>query len=139
VPRPPVPDEVDRFLREPNPAVIATLRADGGPHSVATWYDWEDGRVLVNMDVSRRRLDYMRADARVALTVLADGDWYRHVSLLGRVATIAPDPELCDIDRLSRRYTGTPHGRRDSPRWSAWIEIERWHGWEGGAPWPPQG
>ena len=35
----PVPAEVDAFLRLPNPAVIATLRPDGSPHSVPTWYD----------------------------------------------------------------------------------------------------
>lgn len=28
------------------------------------------------------------------LTVLAADDWYRHVTLLGRVAAIEPDPEL---------------------------------------------
>ena len=32
-----------------NPAVITTLRRDGQPVS-ATWYPWDDGRVLVSMD-----------------------------------------------------------------------------------------
>ena len=44
------PPEIEAFLLEPNPAVVATLRADGSPHSVATWYDWVDGRILLNMD-----------------------------------------------------------------------------------------
>ena len=30
----PVPAEVDEFLRLPNPAVVATLRPDGSPHTV---------------------------------------------------------------------------------------------------------
>ncbi len=62
MPPPPVPPEVDAFLAEPNPAVIATVRPDGSPHSVPTWYDWEHGRALVNMDESRLRLRFLRRD-----------------------------------------------------------------------------
>jgi PPOX class probable F420-dependent enzyme len=129
MPRVPVPPEVDGFLRRPNPAVVATLRPDGSPHTVATWYDWEDGRVLLNMDESRLRLGYMRRDPRVALTVFADESWYRHVSLLGQVVSIRDDERLEDIDRLALRYTGLPFRTRDRRRVSAWMEPERWHGW----------
>jgi PPOX class probable F420-dependent enzyme len=129
VPRVPVPPEVDDFLHRPNPAVVATLRPDGSPHSVPTWYDWEDGRVLLNMEDTRLRLGYMRRDPRVALTVLAEDGWYRHVSLLGRIVSIEDDPELADIDRLAVRYTGQPFRTRDRKRVSAWMQPERWHGW----------
>jgi PPOX class probable F420-dependent enzyme len=129
VPPVPVPPEVDEFLRLPNPAVVATLRPDGSPHTVPTWYDWEDGRALLNMEDSRLRLGYMRRDPRVALTVLADEGWYRHVSLLGRIVSIEDDEDLADIDRLAKRYTGKAFRTRDSKRVSAWLEPERWHGW----------
>src|SRR5262249_57362558 len=66
MPRPPLPPELDAFLAAPNAAVVATLRRDGSPHTVATWYDWEDGRALLNMDVGRLRLAHMRRDQRVA-------------------------------------------------------------------------
>jgi PPOX class probable F420-dependent enzyme len=127
-----VPADVDEFLRRPNPAVVATLRPDGSPHSVPTWYDWEDGRVLLNMEDSRLRLGYLQRDPRTALTVLGSGgddDWYSHVSLLGRVVSITDDESLEDIDRLALRYTGRPFRTRDRPRVSAWLEPERWHGW----------
>ena len=135
----PVPAEVDEFLRRPNPAVVASLRADGSPHTVATWYDWEDGRVLLNMDESRLRLRFMRDDPRVALTVLDGESWYRHVSLLGRVVSIEPDAELRDIDRLARRYTGEPFRTRDGRRFSARVEVDAWHAWAGSRPWPDGG
>jgi PPOX class probable F420-dependent enzyme len=130
VPEPPVPPDVDEFLRRPNPAVIATLRPDGSPHTVASWYDWEDGRVLVNMEVTRLRLRFMRRDPRVSLTALGKESWYAHVTLLGRVASIENDPDLVDIDRLARRYTGREFRRRDAQRVSAWIDVERWHAWD---------
>jgi PPOX class probable F420-dependent enzyme len=136
MPPAPVPAEVDEFLRRPNPAVVASLRRDGSPHTVATWYDWEQGRVLLNMDESRLRLRFMRRDSRVALTVLAAGDWYHHVSLLGHVVSLEPDHDLRDIDRLALRYTGKPFGARDRRRVSAWVEVESWYGWYGSHPWP---
>ena len=127
--KPPLPEAALAMLARPNPAVITTLRPDGQPVSVATWYLWEGGRILVNMDESRKRLDYLRADPRVSLTVLADGDWYSHVSIQGRVVSLERDPDLVDNDRISRHYTGHPYTHRDRTRYSAWIEIDFWHGW----------
>jgi PPOX class probable F420-dependent enzyme len=135
VPRVPVPPGADDFLKRPNPAVVATLRPDGSPHTAATWYDWEDERVLLNMDESRVRLRYLRRNPRAALTVLDDGSWYRHLSLIGRVVSIEDDADLADIDRLARRYTGRPYRVRDRRRVSAWLEPKRWHGWDGGRAW----
>jgi PPOX class probable F420-dependent enzyme len=129
VPATPVPPEIEAFLRRPNPAVVATLRPDGSPHSVATWYDWEDGLVLLNMDESRLRLRFLRRDPRAALTVLDAALWYRHVSLLGRVVRIEDDDDLADIDRLALRYTGRPFRTRDRKRVSAWLRPDRWHEW----------
>jgi PPOX class probable F420-dependent enzyme len=117
--------------------VIATVRPDGSPHTAATWYDWEDDHVLVNMDASRHRLEHLRHDPRVALTVLERGNWYRHVSLLGVVDRIERDADLKDIDRLAIRYTRSPFGRRDAERWSAWVRVDAWHAWNDAGPWVP--
>jgi nitroimidazol reductase NimA-like FMN-containing flavoprotein (pyridoxamine 5'-phosphate oxidase superfamily) len=55
MPLAPLPDEVVEFLKEPHAAVISTVRSDGAPYSAATWYDWDDGQILVNMDFERLR------------------------------------------------------------------------------------
>ena len=125
----PIPPDVDAFLREPNPAIVATLQADGSPHSVATWYDWEDGLVLLNMDATRVRLGHLQRDPRVSLTVLEKDDWYHHVSLFGAVERLEDDTDLADIDRLAVRYTGNQYRNRTSPRVSAWVRPERWDEW----------
>jgi PPOX class probable F420-dependent enzyme len=121
---------VVEFLQQVNPAVMATLRPTGAPHSAATWYDWEDGRALVNMDTSRVRLSYLRDDPRVSLTVLSERDWYRQVTVLGRVVEFRDDTDLVDIDRLARRYTGEPYRNRVRARVSAWIQPDRWYAWD---------
>jgi PPOX class probable F420-dependent enzyme len=125
----PLPERTRELLAKPNPAVITTLRPDGQPVSVATWYLLDGDRVLVNMDAGRKRLEYLRGDPRVSLTALDEQSWYTHVSIRGRVVEIADDPDLEGIDRLSRHYTGDPYPTRDRARVNAWIEIESWHGW----------
>ncbi len=129
MPKPPLPDRIRAFLADPQPAVIASVRPDGQPVSVATWYLMDGDDVLVNMDAGRRRLAYLRADPRVSLTVLDGVDWYAHVSLQGRIVRWREDDGLVDIDRLSRHYRGVVYSNRDRPRLSAWIAVERWHGW----------
>jgi PPOX class probable F420-dependent enzyme len=130
MPPTPVPPEIEAFLLEPNPAVVATLRADGSPHSVATWYDWVDGLILLNMDASRARLGHLRRDPRVSLTVLDKDSWYSHVSLAGVVDRLVDDTDLADIDRLALRYQGHPFRTRTAERVSAWVRVERWHRWD---------
>jgi hypothetical protein len=58
MPKPPLPRKLDEFLSQPNPAVIATLRPDGSPHTVATrhytgnaYRNRESGRVTAWIDV----------------------------------------------------------------------------------------
>ena len=147
-----LPPAVVGFLKRPNPAVIACVRPDGYPMTVATWYDWDDGLILVNMHESRSRLRWLRANPKASLTMLGGGsasgagsarpdalrgdvppktdDWYRHVSLYGAVVRFADDVDLADIDRLCLRYTGKPFSNRNAKRVSAWIEPHGWHGWD---------
>ncbi len=130
MPELPFPDHVRELLRKPDPSVITTLRPDGQPVSVATWYLLEDDdRVLVNMDVSRKRVRHLRNDPRVTLTALDDEAWYTHVSLVGRVVEMKNDDDLADIDRLSKHYGRGAYPNRRNARISAWIEVDRWHGW----------
>jgi PPOX class probable F420-dependent enzyme len=129
VPAVPVPPEVDAFLAEPNPAVVATVSPSGAPHTAATWYDWEGGRVFLNMDEDRLRLRYLRQNPAIALTVLGAESWYDQVTLLGRVVSIEDDPDLSGIDRLAIRYDGQPFRKRDARRVSAWMVPERWSSW----------
>jgi PPOX class probable F420-dependent enzyme len=128
----PLPDQLRELLAKPNPAVVATLRRDGTPVTVATWYALEGDRILLNMDHSRVRVQHLKRDPRVSLTVMDQNSWYTHVSLLGRIVEWVEDEDFTDIDRLSRHYLGNPYSDHQRPRVSAWMAIERWHGWRGG-------
>ena len=127
--KPPLPQAAVEMLAKPNPAVIATLRPDGQPVTAATWYLWDDGRILVNMDEGRTRLGHIRNDPRVTLTVLAEGDWYSTVTLIGHVSELRDDNDLADIDRVATHYMGGAYPQRGRGRVSAWITVDRWYGW----------
>ncbi len=129
MPKPPLSKAAVAMLRKPNPAVITTLRRNGQPVSTATWYLWDDGRVLVNMDEGRKRLEHLRSDPRIALDVLDESDWYTHVSITGHIEEMREDTDLADIDRLARQYTDKPYPQRDRRRISAWIAVDGWYGW----------
>jgi PPOX class probable F420-dependent enzyme len=129
MPKPPLPAPVEELLTQPNHATISSLRPDGHPVSVPTWYLYENGRILVNMDGGRKRIEYLRNDPRVSVSAMDPQDWITHVSVQGRVVEWVDDDELADIDRIATHYTGQPYGVRHRQRVSAWIEIDRWHAW----------
>lgn len=129
MPTSPVPGAIAEFLSRPNPSVFASNRPDGQPVSVATWYLYAGGRILVNLASGRKRLEYLEKDPRVSLTVLDGDSWYSHVSVQGRIVSTEQDPDLSVIDRIAQHYTGSPYTARDQQRVSCWIEIERWHAW----------
>jgi PPOX class probable F420-dependent enzyme len=126
MPRAPLSTELERFLSAPRPAVVAVAGRDGRPVSAATWYLYEDGQVVLSMARDGMRHRHLRTDPRIALTVLAD-DWYSHVSLIGRVDQMRDDPDLADIDRISRMYRCEPYRRRDEVLVTAVATVERWH------------
>src|ERR1700761_3886604 len=100
MPSTPLPAAVLDLLARPNPAVMATVAADGRPVTVATWYLLEpDGTILLGLDAGRARPDPLRRDPRVSLTALADDDWYVQVSVQGTIDEIVDDEGLRDIDR----------------------------------------
>lgn len=125
----PLTDDVRELLLKPNPAVMATLRKDGSPVTVPTWYRLVGDRILLNLDSTRVRLQHIKRDPRVALSVMEADNWTTHVSIQGRVVEIADDPDLEGIDSLSQHYTGQQYYKRDNPRVDAWVEIDRVHVW----------
>ena len=119
-----------------NPAVVATLRPDGSPHTAATWYLWDGANVLLNMDDSRLRLGFMRGDPRVALTALGDGELVpaREPARPRRLARGRRRPVR--HRRLARHYTGEASrgAARAGQRPGRGRDVARV---EGSGPWPP--
>lgn len=101
-------DEQTRALLEgPNYAHLATLMADGSPHSVAVWAGLEDERVCFFTQPSSLKARNVERDRRVALSITDHANPYRTAQLRGTVVgTRDGDAALAVMDRLSRTYTG---------------------------------
>jgi PPOX class probable F420-dependent enzyme len=117
------------LLLPANPAVLATVRDDGSPHTVAVWFDWVEERVLLNMDVNRKRLAYVEANPNASITILDGENWLRQLTVRGPIS-LEPDEGLVTVDRLAHRYIGHEYPIRDRPRVTAWLQPEHWFLWD---------
>jgi hypothetical protein len=74
--------------------------------------------------------------AEPALNALFDS-MQEHSSLHGHATQLVDDLDRTDIDQLPVHYTGGPYADRAGARVSAWMDVESWVVWNGGAPWQP--
>jgi PPOX class probable F420-dependent enzyme len=118
--------EQRRLLAGPNYGVVTTLRPDGSPHSTVVWVD-VDEHGIPSFNTARGRVKpfNLESDPRVSLLVVAGGDFYRWLSLDGRVE-LTTEGAREQIDRLSRKYDGEPWSyRAGEERVTARILPER--------------
>ena len=102
-------DELRSLFAGPNFAHLATLLPDGSPHSVALWAGLEGDDVVFFTQEASRKARNLRADGRLAISLVDVENPYLTGWVRGRVAsTIEGDAALEIIDRLSVKYTGEP-------------------------------
>jgi PPOX class probable F420-dependent enzyme len=107
------PGDVE-LLTGPNYATLVTMDPDGSPHPTVTWVDAADGHVLVNTARGRVKDRNVRANPRVAVSVMRGADAYDWISIVGTVVDIEVGERAeRHIDELSHRYDG--HGYRYTP------------------------
>jgi PPOX class probable F420-dependent enzyme len=95
------------FLTGTNFATLVTMNPDGSPQATITWVDAADGHVLVNTAKGRVKDRNVRADPRVAVAILKNGDAYDWLSITGTVVDIEVGERAeRHIDELSHRYDG---------------------------------
>ena len=73
------------------------------------------------MDATAARLEHLRENPGVGITVLGDS-WYTHLSLVGSVAEIRADPEMIDS---TRSRTAIRTGRTSAPTGDSLVTVHR--------------
>lgn len=101
------PDDVE-LLDGRSHAHLATVNEDGTPHVTPVWVGVdEEGNVLVNTAVGRKKDRNMRRDPRVAISVQDHENAYRWLSLNGTVIGIVEgDQALAQMNDFSLVYAG---------------------------------
>jgi PPOX class probable F420-dependent enzyme len=104
-----LPREVRDLFEGANFAHLATLMADGSPHSVAIWAGLEGDRVVFFTREGSLKARNIARDPRVAISVTNHDDPYQTAQLRGEVVEVRGAEAAHELaDRLALRYTGEP-------------------------------
>lgn len=101
-------DKIRQLLDGRNVATVATIGADGGPHTSVVWIDRDGDAVLFSSTADRQKVRNLSRDPRVSLTVFAADNPYQSVDIRG-TAELIEDPEKALPERLAQKYLGQPY------------------------------
>ena len=108
-----LPEDVRALFEAPNYAHLATVRPDGGPHTVPVWVGIAGGKIAFLTSPDSRKARNIAADPRVAISVTDRGQPFTMAQVRGRVTTrLDGDEAWTIIDEISRKYTGQPYPLR---------------------------
>jgi PPOX class probable F420-dependent enzyme len=102
-----ITDEVRAKLADATFWQLCTLNPDGSPTATPVWVDVENGHVIVNTAIGRRKEQNVRRDPRVVLSMIESEDPYTWVEIRGRVVEfVEGQPADDSIDALAKKYLG---------------------------------
>ena len=106
-------EEVQRFIDEPNLAIMVTLMKDGSPQATMVWVDHDGEYVLINTPRGTQKDRNVARDSRVAICVIDHEQPTRYVQIRGRVVATADGEEAWQhINKLSQKYSGRDYPQR---------------------------
>jgi PPOX class probable F420-dependent enzyme len=100
-------DAALELIASPAVATVATLDPDGTPHLSAAWIRLEEGEIVIGTLQDQRKLQNLRRDSRVALTIQGEriNDWgLREYLVLNGSARITDGGAAELLQRLARTY-----------------------------------
>jgi len=132
-------DEAWAFLEAGDrPAVFASVRADGRPHVVPTWYAVEGRTIVFTTWHTTVKASNLRHDGRVAMTIQDPVPPYDYVALEGTAELIDDLADCRAIStRLGAKYMGADRaeefGKRNGVAGELVVRVTptRIHGFRG--------
>ena len=132
-------DEAWAFLETGDrPAVFASVRADGRPHVVPTWYAVEGRTIVFTTWHTTVKASNLRHDGRVAMTIQDPVPPYDYVALEGTAELIDDLADCRAIStRLGAKYMGADRaeefGKRNGVAGELVVRVTptRIHGFRG--------
>lgn len=103
--------EIDELLSGPHIAVVSTIKPDGQPHAVPTWYDYADKEIVFHTGLRSRKYRNLRRNNRITVCVDIRTPPYKAVVIEGKAeVTVGHDGER--RRRMAVKYLGEERGRR---------------------------
>jgi PPOX class probable F420-dependent enzyme len=118
--------DVIRLVDGRNFAHLATLLADGSPHSAPVWIGRELSPFIATEDSSVKGRNAQR-DPRVAISLVDLDDPYSEAQIRGRVIERRSDSDFKYTDAVSKKYVGKPWPYREQVPVVPIIEADHVH------------
>jgi PPOX class probable F420-dependent enzyme len=100
-----LPEHALKLLNEgKNFASVATLMPDGSPQVSSVWIESDGKHVIFNTAEGRTKIQNLRRDPRIAVSVTNYENPYEQVIIRGRVVKITHEGADLDIDQLAEKY-----------------------------------
>jgi PPOX class probable F420-dependent enzyme len=87
-------------------ADLATLMPDGSPQVTPVWFDYKDGKFIVNTAKGRVKDRNMSSNPKVALSIIDPDNPYSHLAVRGKVVRRTEEGADANIDALAKKYLG---------------------------------
>jgi PPOX class probable F420-dependent enzyme len=109
---------------------LATISPAGLPQVNPVWFLWENDRLLFSVKPETVKYRNLRANPRVAMSILDPADNYRYLELRGEVIDFTLFTDLTFVNRLAQKYTGADFrsGVAGEERYRITIRVETWTG-----------
>src|SRR5262245_60399370 len=99
-----IPEKFKDLLEKPAFANLATIMPDGAPQVTPVWCDFDGRHILVNTAKGRVKDRNMRANPRVALSIMDPANPYRYLEVRGKVAEVTEQGADAHIDKQAKKY-----------------------------------
>ena len=104
-----LPADLRALLERPAVCLISTIDPDGSPQLTQTWVGTDGEHILINTVEGFRKLQNVRRDPRVAVSILDPDQPRNYWSVKATVLSATTDGAAENIDELSHKYTGGPY------------------------------
>ena len=122
----PLPQPVRSLLEDKAYGHVVTVTATGRPRVTMVWMDVDGDEVLFNTAEGRKKVQDLRRDPRVIVSVHDRNDAQAYAVFHGK-ARITTDGARAHIDRLTKRFLGIDQypGPPEETRLMVRISVER--------------
>ncbi|MGE3329022.1 MAG: TIGR03618 family F420-dependent PPOX class oxidoreductase [Acidimicrobiia bacterium] len=85
---------------------VATIGPDGAPQNNPVWFGWDGTHVMFSQTAGRQKHRNLKANPKVALSIVDPTNPYRYLEIRGIVAAIVDDENNAFIDSMAQKYLG---------------------------------
>ena len=130
MPKGTVPDRYHDILESKALGHLATIGPDGRPQVNPVWFIWDGTHVLLSVKADTRKLQNLRANPAVAMSVADLAKPTRYVEIRGEVVDLELFDTLAWVNQLARKYTGADFsgGSEGEHRYKVTIRVDSWTG-----------